>query len=116
MQPRYRRPLVGGGQLGTGTLLAHSERGGGRSVPHSDAGGGAGAAGAPPPPTPAAQRIPSGGSVPPPRQAIALVTLHGLEEGPVRPKFERVSRRLVDAWCDWFPGARDVVLEVRVAR
>ena len=42
--------------------------------------------------------------------------LHGLEEGPVRPKFERVSRRLVDAWCDWFPGARDVVLEVRVAR
>ena len=52
----------------------------------------------------------------PPRQAIALVTLHGLEEGPVRPKFERVSRRLVDAWCDWFPGARDVVLEVRVAR
>ena len=65
MKPRYRRPLVGGGQPGTGTLLAHSERGGGRSVPHSDAGGGAGAAGAPPPPTPAAQRIPSGGSVSP---------------------------------------------------
>jgi len=49
-------------------------------------------------------------------EAIALVTLHGLEEGPVRPKFERVSRRLVDAWCDWFPGARDVVLEAEAGR
>mmetsp|Transcript_6828 Transcript_6828/g.22442 ORF Transcript_6828/g.22442 Transcript_6828/m.22442 type:complete len:288 (+) Transcript_6828:1397-2260(+) len=49
-------------------------------------------------------------------EAIALVTLRGLEEGPVRPTFERVSRRLIDAWCDWFPGARDVVLEAEAGR
>jgi len=99
---------------GTGGLLAHSEKGGRRSVPHSDAGGGAGAAGAPLPSTPAAQRIPSGRSVPP-RQAIALVTLRGLEEGPVRPKFERVSRPVIETWCDWFPGAREIVHEATEA-
>jgi len=48
-------------------------------------------------------------------EAIALVTLHGLEEGPVRPKFERVSRPVIETWCDWFPGAREIVHEATEA-
>mmetsp|Transcript_37337 Transcript_37337/g.120616 ORF Transcript_37337/g.120616 Transcript_37337/m.120616 type:complete len:523 (-) Transcript_37337:345-1913(-) len=48
-------------------------------------------------------------------EAIALVTLRGLEEGPVRPKFERVSRPVIETWCDWFPGAREIVHEATEA-
>jgi len=49
-------------------------------------------------------------------EAMALITLQGQEEGLIRPKFERVSRSLVDTWCDWFPGAREVVREATEER